>query len=109
MVYQLTEQGREALDAWLTSDQEPLYELRDEGMLKLFFSDNLPERRIANIRAMRVRQERKLAALRALGEVQKTGPKGPGLTLQLGLSSTQAFIEWCEEAERQLAEETDKE
>jgi DNA-binding PadR family transcriptional regulator len=109
VVYQLTDQGREALNAWLASDQEPVYELRDEGMLKLFLSDNLPEQRIANIRAMRKRQERKLADLRALGEVQKTGPKGPGLTLQLGLSSTQAFIEWCEETERRLAEETDKE
>lgn len=109
VVYHLTDRGREALNAWLRSDQEPLYELRDEGMLKLFFSDNLPEQRIENIRAMRIRQERKLAQLRALGEVESKGPKGPGLTLQLGLGHTQWFIEWCEEAERQLAEEIDKE
>jgi PadR family transcriptional regulator, regulatory protein AphA len=109
VVYHLTDHGREALHAWLASDGESLYELRDEGMLKLFFSDNLPEQRIATIRAMRLRQERKLADLRAIGEVQKTGPKGPGLTLELGLSATQSFIEWCEEAERRLARETDKE
>jgi PadR family transcriptional regulator, regulatory protein AphA len=59
-VYALTQAGREALEGWLASDREPLYELRDEGMLKLFFSDVLPDRRIENIRAMRLRMERKL-------------------------------------------------
>ena len=44
-------------------------------MLKLFFSDDLPEKRIENIRAMRKRQERKLAQLRSLGAVENTGPK----------------------------------
>src|SRR5436309_6144702 len=48
-VYELTEAGEAALHGWLASDAEPLEELRDEGMLKLFFSDSLPERRIANI------------------------------------------------------------
>src|SRR5438874_258259 len=49
-VYELTDAGRTALLAWLASDAEPLYELRDEGMLKLFFSDAFPERRIENVR-----------------------------------------------------------
>src|SRR5438552_18103645 len=48
-LYQLTEAGHEALRGWLGAADEPLYELRDEGMLKLFFSDSLPERRIENI------------------------------------------------------------
>src|SRR5258707_11150881 len=62
-VYELTEAGQIALQQWLESDEEPLYELRDEGMLKLFFSDSLPERRIEIVRAIRTRQERKLAQL----------------------------------------------
>src|SRR5262245_14094699 len=66
MLYALTDEGRAALENWLRSDEEPLYELRDEGMLKLFFSDALPERRIANIRAMRERMQRKLAQLQAI-------------------------------------------
>src|SRR5436305_30825 len=65
-VYALTEAGTEALRGWLRSEDEPLYELRDEGMLKLFFSDVAPERRLENIRAMRLRQERKLAQLEVL-------------------------------------------
>ena len=52
-VYELTDAGEAALEAWLASEEEPLYELRDEGMLKLFFSDSLPEQRIEIVRAMR--------------------------------------------------------
>src|ERR1700756_2067839 len=57
-VYELTEAGEAALKAWLASDDDQLYELRDEGMLKLFLSDSLPERRIEIVRAMRERSER---------------------------------------------------
>ena len=112
-VYELTEAGRAALDAWLASGAEPLYELRDEGMLKLFFSDSLPEQRVGNIRAMRERQERKLAQLRALERhavegAGKRGASGPYLTLQLGIRITECFIEWCAATERRLAAQTEK-
>src|SRR5215831_15893654 len=103
-VYELTDEGQAALRAWLATDDEPLYEVRDEGMLKLFFSDALPERRIENIRAMRERQQRKLAQLRAIEEHATEGPGGPYMTLQLGIGLTQWFIDWCEAAERSLAE-----
>jgi PadR family transcriptional regulator, regulatory protein AphA len=112
-VYELTEAGQAALQGWLASGVEPLYELRDEGMLKLFFSDSLPEQRIANIRAMRERQERKLAQLRALEPHAAEGAgeqraSGPYLTLQLGIASTECFIEWCATTERRLDPETRK-
>jgi hypothetical protein len=38
------------LREWLGSDGGLVYELRDEGMLKLFFSDVAPETRIGNTR-----------------------------------------------------------
>ena len=104
-VYDLTDAGKEALHNWLRSDVEPLVELRDEGMLKLFFSDTLPEHRIDNIRAMRERQERKLAQLRAIEQHAGEGMhRGPYLTLQLGIGQTQWLIDWCEATERRLAE-----
>jgi PadR family transcriptional regulator, regulatory protein AphA len=110
MVYELTPAGHAALNDWLHSSDEPLYELRDEGMLKLFFSDvAAPERRIEHVRAMRVRQERKLEQLRAIEPKASHGPPGPYLTLQLGMGFTKWFIEWCETTERQLAAETQKE
>src|SRR5579884_726137 len=103
MVYVLTADGERALEEWLESEVEPLYELRDEGMLKLFFSDVLPERRVENIRAMRERQERKLAQLRAIEpHARRTGPY---LTLQVGIGVTEWFIEWCRGTEQRLAAE----
>lgn len=108
-VYELTEAGEAALYGWLASDQEPLYELRDEGMLKLFFSDSLPERRIANIRAMREREERSLAQLRANVPHASQGPQGPYLTLQLGIGLTEWTVEWCKATERRLAAEIERE
>src|SRR3954453_16729426 len=39
VVYSLTAKGREALEEWLTSPQRPQHEVRDEGLLKLFFAE----------------------------------------------------------------------
>ncbi len=105
-VYDLTAEGRRVLEEWLASDTELVDESRDEGMLKLFFSDLLPERRIENIRAMRELNEGKLASLRAIEERARAGRAGPYLTLQLGIGITEFVINWCEETERRLAEET---
>jgi DNA-binding PadR family transcriptional regulator len=107
-VYELTEAGEDALRGWLASGDEPLYELRDEGMLKLFFSDALPKQRLANIRAMRERHEQKLAHLRSIEPYAKNGRAGPYLTLQFGIGQTEYFIKWCEEAERRLADDSRK-
>jgi PadR family transcriptional regulator, regulatory protein AphA len=103
--YELTEAGEGALREWLASDEELVYEARDEGMLKLFFSDSLPERRLENIRAMRAVQERKLAQLRALEQKADQMHPGPQLTLEVGISITQSIINWCQATERRLAEE----
>ena len=103
-VYELTDDGLRALRAWLASEEEPLYELRDEGMLKLFFSDVMPERRVANIRAMRERFERKLAALRSVEPHAASGPAGPQLTLALGIGMTEWMIDWCARTEKELSD-----
>ena len=99
----LTEAGAAALQHWLESDEEAVYELRDEGMLKLFFSDSAPEGRIEIVRAMRTREERALAHLRSIEPHASTGPLGSYLTLQLGIGLTQWTIDWCKATERQLA------
>ena len=108
-VYELTEAGEAALTAWLASDDEQLYELRDEGMLKLFFSDSLPEQRIEIVRAIRTREERALAHLRSIEPHASKGPTGSYLTLQMGIGLTEWTIAWCEATERQLTTETEKE
>ncbi len=106
MVYEPTETGLAALRGWLESDAEPGYELRDEGMLKLFFSDvGDPDRRLEIVRAMRRRHELKRAQLAALEAKAATMRPGPALTLELGVSMTEFMIEWCEETERRLGAE----
>lgn len=102
-VFELTDAGREALHDWLRSDDSDPSELRDEGMLKLFFSDALPERRVPNIRAMRAREQRKLEQLLALQEHAAGGAPGMYTTLQLGIGATRWMIEWCDAAIRDLS------
>jgi DNA-binding PadR family transcriptional regulator len=104
-VFDLTDAGTAALHSWLRSPNLPLPELRDEGMLKLFFSDALPEQRVQNIRAMRAQAETKVELLSALEDQASRGSTGPYLTLQLGLAETRCVIDWCEAAERRLIED----
>jgi DNA-binding PadR family transcriptional regulator len=108
-VYTLTAAGEQALSEWLASDAELVYELRDEGMLKLFFSDVAPETRIETIREMRSLYERKHAQLCALEARAPKMRTGPGLTLQIGLGVSAWLIDWCERTERRLAAEGDGE
>jgi DNA-binding PadR family transcriptional regulator len=103
-VYELTQGGEGALGGWLGSDSGLAYELRDEGMLKLFFSDLAPETRLANVRAMHALYRRKLDQLSAL-EANSAGMRsGPRLTLEIGLGVTRWLIEWCEATERHLTD-----
>ena len=102
--YDLTQAGEQALHDWLASDAGLVYELRDEGMLKLFFSDAAPERQIEIIRAMREHYERQHDQLSTLESKAGVMPTGPRLTLELGLGLTAWLAEWCLAAERRLAE-----
>ncbi len=110
MVYELTDAGRRALENWLAGDIDVLWELRDEGMLRLFFSDFTDrEQRLRNLRAMREGQERKLEQLKTLQADGGPVHTGPAMTLDLGLGMTQWLIDWCRNAEVRLeaAEEED--
>jgi PadR family transcriptional regulator AphA len=104
VVFELTDAGQRALRGWLEAGDESLFELRDEGMLKLFFSDaGEPQWRIENVRAMRERHERKLAQLQAIEAMASEGPSGPYLTLQMGIGMTKWIIDWCSALELRLA------
>jgi DNA-binding PadR family transcriptional regulator len=106
-VYELTDAGERALVEWLRSDEQLAYELRDEGMLKLFFSDIAPEATIENVRAMRAMYERKHAQLAALREKAGDMRRGPALTLEIGLGVSEWLIQWCLATERLLAAHAD--
>jgi len=102
-VYELTGAGRESLRGWLQGSAEPLYELRDEGLLKLFFADSLPASTVLEqLETIRARHERQLAELREIETVARSAPMdGPYLTLQFGIGLSEWAIQWCREtAER---------
>jgi DNA-binding PadR family transcriptional regulator len=105
-VYELTPAGESALDDWLELDAQPTFEVRDEGMLKLFFSDvGSRDRRAQHLHAMREAHLRTLGQLETLGASKGDMPTGPRLTLELGMALHRWIVEWCEAAERRLAEE----
>ncbi|HEY5942849.1 MAG TPA: PadR family transcriptional regulator [Solirubrobacterales bacterium] len=102
-VYEITADGTDELRAWLRQAPET-FEMRDEGLLKLFFADALPhEEAIEILRSMRARR---LAVHEQLEAIEKT--KGevddpfPMIVLQGGLEFTQWFGDWCERMEAQI-------
>jgi DNA-binding PadR family transcriptional regulator len=106
-VYRLTSAGEAALAQWLEPSPHPTFEVRDEGMLRLFFSDfGTPEQRIENLRAMRDLHRRTLAQLEEVKA--KAGPMrtGPRLTHELGMSMHRWMADWCEAAVQRLQAET---
>jgi DNA-binding PadR family transcriptional regulator len=106
-VYEITADGEEELKAWLR--QPPAtFEMREEGLLKLFFADALPRTEAVEIlRAMRAHREAVNAQLRAM-EVEKAeiDDPFPMIVLRGGIEFTDWFAGWCERMEAQLLEAT---
>jgi DNA-binding PadR family transcriptional regulator len=102
-IYEITADGEEELRAWLRQEPET-FEMRDEGLLKLFFADALPrEEALAILRSMRARR---LAVNQQLQDLKQM--KGelddpfPMIVLQGGLEFTEWFADWCERMEARL-------
>jgi PadR family transcriptional regulator AphA len=105
-VYRLTDAGREELRGWLDRPPERL-ELRDEGLLKLFFAGAAePGKAVAIIDAKRRLVEQKLAALREIEPYAAAAASSdpfPYLVLRHGVESSEWVIAWCERARAELA------
>jgi DNA-binding PadR family transcriptional regulator len=104
-VYRITESGREALAEWIRSP-ELVNEMRDEGLLKLFFAGLLGrEDAIAVVEAARERYAEKHAALLAIKPpAEATARVGPLHVLRYGLGMTEFAINWCDETLKELKE-----
>jgi PadR family transcriptional regulator AphA len=91
-VYSLTPAGDAALDAWLGSGEELVWELRDEGLLKLFFStERDPDDVRDHLRRVRERSESVAEHLRSLRtDAGNPNRPGPRMVLEFGI----AFNEW---------------
>jgi DNA-binding PadR family transcriptional regulator len=101
--YSLTAAGDAALDTWLRSDQEPTYEMRDEALLKLFFSEELTDaERLRIVRQMRERHQAVIDGLRSVEEAASAAGGAPYTTLQFGLGLHAWVVDWCRKQEKEL-------
>jgi PadR family transcriptional regulator, regulatory protein AphA len=101
--YRLTPAGEQALDDWLRSPHELGYELRDEGMLKLFLSDGLaPDERKQLVATMRTRHEDVITHLRRIEPAARETGGGPYATLRYGLAFHEFCAEWLAGLETEL-------
>jgi PadR family transcriptional regulator AphA len=102
-VYEITADGEEELRAWLRQPPRT-FEMRDEGLLKLFFADALPrEEALEILRAMKAQRLAMNQRLRAIEELKgEIEDPFPMIVLRGGLEFTEWFAKWCERMEAQL-------
>ena len=104
-VYELTEAGRTELRRWLDQGAEVL-EMRDEGLLKLFFAAAGPEAAIEILDAKQRLHERKLAALEAVEPgalaAAAEGDPYPDMVRRYGVEASEWMIDWCARARAEL-------
>jgi DNA-binding PadR family transcriptional regulator len=102
-VYEITAEGEEELRAWLRQPPST-YEMREEGLLKLFFAGALPrEEAVEILRAMRAHRLSVSAQLRAMEPMaQEKEDPFPLTVLRGGIEFTEWFADWCERMEAQL-------
>jgi PadR family transcriptional regulator, regulatory protein AphA len=105
-VYRLTDAGREELRRWLDQPAGRL-ELRDEGLLKLFFAGAAEPGKALEILDARQRlMKEKLAALREIEPFARAASSSdpfPYLVLRYGVESSEWGIAWCERARAELS------
>jgi len=107
-VYRLTTAGEEALAEWLRGGYGDLFQYRDEGMLRLFFSDFVDEEAaLENVRRMRASRDEVLGFLRAEIEPHAqqdtdAGMPSPLRALHLGLAMLEAQKDWLAALEAEL-------
>lgn len=112
-VYAITLAGTTALKDWLRRPPETV-EMREEGLLKLFFSGVLPpEEAIETLRAMREYRLRIGARLRemepAAQEKLERDDPFPLIVLQGGVEFNEWFADWCERMEARLLDPAPRE
>ena len=106
-VYELTPKGEEALHEWLTDSEDVLFEIRDESLLRLFFSDMLTKDEVlANVHMQQRIFELVLGRFREI-EVEARegvaeGLEYPYLALRYGLDFITWARDWYAEVERRL-------
>lgn len=106
IVHRLTPAGEQALREWLAQPPE-IQEMRDESLLKIFFSDfGGREATLAALEAKRAHHAELAERLRTIStsagkEAAKISDSSAYLTLRYGIALNDFAAEWCErEVER---------
>lgn len=103
-VYSITAAGREALTGWLAGSGQT-HELRDEGLLKLFFAGVAGRDEL--VAAVEGKRALHVATLERLREIEPkaaaTERFGPHAVLCYGLELHEFAIRWCDATLEQLA------
>ncbi len=95
--YKITTEGRKALDRWLAEPTVGLTELRDAGLLKLFFGGDpstLAQTQLPAHQAKLAEHERTLAAL---GE---NAPRAVRLVIEAGIGHEREWVRFWRRASR---------
>jgi PadR family transcriptional regulator, regulatory protein AphA len=103
-VYRLTPAGRKELRAWLQADPK-VFEVRDEGLLKLFFaSADGGKSALGTLESKRRHHE---GIVEELKEIEATAkPEGSAyLVLRYGIELNEWVAEWCERTAGALEKE----
>ena len=102
-VYSLTDAGQRAVDAWLAGSDES-YEVRDEGLLKLFFGDLVPPEQLLDLVGRRRAWYQESATLfrglgEELGELDETSER----VLRYGVELMEWNAAWWADLEQRLS------
>lgn len=112
-VYAITEDGERELKDWLRQPPQTV-EMREEGLLKLFFAGVLPPEQAAEtLRSMREYRLGIATRLRAMEpgaeEKLEQGDPFPLIVLQGGIEFNEWFADWCERVEDRLLDPAPRE
>lgn len=105
-VYAITPAGMEELRLWLRRPPET-FEMREEGLLKLFFAGVLPPQEAAEIlgsmREHRLGLAERLRAIEPQArQKDEVGDPFPGIVLEGGIEFNEWFADWCERMQARL-------
>jgi PadR family transcriptional regulator AphA len=103
-IYEISADGEAELLAWLRRPPQ-VFEMREEGLLKLFFAEALPDPReaVAILREMRRYREEANRQLRAMEPSKdETEAAYPLIVLRGGIEFTDWFVDWCRRMEEQI-------
>ena len=98
--YTLTRKGREALAEWLTGPTRAFTELRDPGLLKLYFGAD-PQAVAAEQAELHRRKLAEYETFVAHGSPEEA--EGPWLALQAGLAHEREWVRYWETLEKRGA------